>query len=152
MHSDRKSKSQTTKGAPFFRALCGRVGREDPSRGWSAAFDPHLSPIPASSATRQEVVVILSEAKDLCTLSAAPAISALHLVVIFGIEVDGTEGPENAKLLAALYVLDEGRSDCAFLSLVTTNATRFLDQFVVAFQIRGHVSTIAYTSVQNNGT
>ena len=72
---------------------------------------------------------------------------AHHLVVIPGIEVDSAEGPENAKLLAATYVLDECSGDRVFPSLVATNATRFLDQFVVAFQIRGHVSTIAHRSV-----
>ena len=63
----------------------------------SAAFDLSLlSLTPASSAARQEVAVILSEAKDLCTLSAAPAISPLRLVVIRGIEVDGASNGHHA--------------------------------------------------------
>lgn len=38
-----------------------------------------------------------SEAKGLCTLSAAPAISALRLVVIRGIEVDSTSNGHHAR-------------------------------------------------------
>jgi hypothetical protein len=63
---------------------------------------------------------------------------AHHLVVIPGFEVDGAEGPENAKLLAPLYALDECRSDRVFPSLVATNATRFLDQFVIGAEVPCH--------------
>ncbi len=73
--------------------------------------------------------------------------SSLRFVVIRGIKVDGAEGPENAKPLAAPNVLDEGSSDRVFLSPMTADAASLLDQFVVAFQIRGHVSTITHTSV-----
>jgi len=69
-----------------------------------------------------------NQSGNLCsgTLSAA-----LSLVIVSGIEIDGAEGFENAKLLAVPDILREGGGDRLLLGFVTANAAGCLDQAVI---------------------
>ena len=65
--------------------------------------------------------------------------AAFGLVVVGGIEVEGSEGIENAKLLAALDVFGEGSGDGLFLGLVFPRTLGFRDQVIVEGEVGGHV-------------
>src|SRR5216683_288028 len=66
--------------------------------------------------------------------------AALSFVVVFGIELNGAESLQNAKLLAALDVFGESGGDRFLLCLVTTSSASLLDQTVVQALRRWEVS------------
>ena len=72
---------------------------------------------------------------------------ALGFVVVFGIEVEGAESLEDAKLLAPLHVFGEGRSDCVLFGLVASGAAGFLDYVVIEGEIGCNVWVITHLSV-----
>jgi hypothetical protein len=82
-----------------------------------------------------------NQSGNLCsgTLSAA-----LSLVIVSGIEIDGAEGFENAKLLAVPDILRQSGRDRLLLGLVTASAAGCLNQGVIQGQIGGHVWIITH--------
>ena len=82
-----------------------------------------------------------NQSGNLCsgTLSAA-----LSLVIVSGIEINGAEGFENAKLLAVPDILRQSGRDRLLLGLVTASAAGCLNQGVIQGQIGGHVWIITH--------
>jgi hypothetical protein len=76
---------------------------------------------------------------------ARPA--AFGLVIVGGIEVESSEGIENAELPAALDIFGEGGSYGFFLGFVLSNALGFRDQVVIEGEVGGHVYSVTHTDV-----
>jgi hypothetical protein len=73
--------------------------------------------------------------------------AAFGLVIVGGIEVERSEGIENAELLAALDVLGEGGGYGFFLGFMLPNALSFRDQVVIEGKVGGHVYSVTHTDV-----
>ena len=73
--------------------------------------------------------------------------SALSLVIVLGIEIEGAERVQNAMLFASFHVFRERRRNGFLLGLMTARSAGFLDQFVVECEIGSHVYIITHGNV-----
>jgi hypothetical protein len=60
-------------------------------------------------------------------------------VIVFGIEIEGAKGFENAQLFASFHVFRKGSGYGFLLGLMAARTAGFFDEVVVKGQVRSHV-------------